>query len=128
MAFGAVPITLDRDRQLRFDIEALADLKKLTGKSLLALISEMQAGDVVALRDCLWAGLKHEDRSLDNQTTGLRRVGILIETALAQERIKISDLGDAVAKAIDASRIYGKLLPETDNGASAPPSEATPPA
>jgi hypothetical protein len=66
------PITIDfgnRQRTLRFDIEAQLALEGQLGKTTREIMADLAMLSFSALLVCLWAGLKHEDRALTVQLT-----------------------------------------------------------
>lgn len=95
-----VLVRLDRERELRFDLNALVELEAKFG-SLNALFGqEMTMG---RLRTLLWAGLLHEDETLTE-----RQVGAMMDLSRLQE------YAEAVAKAIT------NALPAPDPNAGTP--------
>lgn len=65
-----VPITLDKERRLRYSINALADLEQITGQPIGALAFSGNVG-INTLRAFLWAGLRHETRNLSVTDAGV---------------------------------------------------------
>jgi len=65
----SVPIHLDRERHLKFDLNACCQIEKQTGKNYFTLIAP---GGLTAtdLRAFLWAGLVHEDEELTVEAVG----------------------------------------------------------
>jgi hypothetical protein len=59
-----IPITLDKPRQLKFDIRACRELEAQLGKPLGSVIGEIQGYGVNAMVQALYIGLKHEDKSV----------------------------------------------------------------
>lgn len=73
-----IPITLDRPRNLRFDINAFSDAEQAMGGSIFSVLAdEAWALRFGVLRALLWAGLKHEDPALRQE-----RVGALMQAHL----------------------------------------------
>lgn len=69
----AVPITLDRDRTIVYDLNALAELEDRTGRNMLdkdALSVFLDKPTAKDLRLFLWAGLIHEDPALQPADVG----------------------------------------------------------
>ena len=65
MAEGrSILITLDRERHLRFDFNALADLEQVLGVTLAQLPQDAGALGLRHVRAFVWAGLRHEDPQL----------------------------------------------------------------
>ena len=64
-----VKIQLDKERNFELDLNAMVIFEELTGKSLFkgALSQDMSAKELRAL---LYAGLKHEDKSLTEEQVG----------------------------------------------------------
>ena len=60
-----VQIDLDKERHLKFDLNALCEIEILTGQSFSDLDASMQT-----IRIVLWAGLIHEDADLTLQDVG----------------------------------------------------------
>lgn len=69
-----VAINLDRERHLKFNLNALILAEKTTGKKLADLGQNQEGFDLEFLRAMLFAGLKHEDKELT-----LDEVGDLID-------------------------------------------------
>jgi len=98
MAEGrSVLLQLDRERHLRYDINALADLEQVLGINLAQPVGLHQIG-LNALRGFLWAGLKHEDPTLT-----LAGAGTLLQDHLAAGR----DIVDVAAKMREAMDLAG---------------------
>jgi hypothetical protein len=88
-----VTVMLDKERHLRFDLNALVDIEEGTGKSLADVFS---AGNRIPLKDfrtVLWAGLKAEDPSLTQE-----QVGALVGAE------NFTELNDSVDRAFSASQ------------------------
>jgi len=64
-----IPIQLDKERHLKFDLNAFAALEDVYG-DINAAFEAMQRGSVKAIRAMLWAGLIHEDETLTIQQVG----------------------------------------------------------
>lgn len=64
-----VPIMLDKERHLKFDLNAFAELEEAYGNIEEAL-KAMEKGSIKALRAVLWAGLIHEDENLTQKDVG----------------------------------------------------------
>lgn len=65
---AATPGAVIRKRSLRFDINALADFEQETGMGFGQLMSTRAV--FATARALLWAGLKHEDRTLTVEKVG----------------------------------------------------------
>lgn len=92
-----VQIDFDKPRLLHFDLAAVRDLEaSLNGKPLAAIVLDITQLGVNALVLSLWAGLKHEDRTLNpklverilsgyiNQKKSLRVLGRALNDALEE--------------------------------------------
>ncbi len=102
-----VKITLDRERTIRFDLNAMASFEEATGKNILNGTfsgSGMSARDIRAM---LWACLLHEDSTLT-----LEQVGALIT---------VENMTDVAARLTEAFEVS---MPER-KGESAPLAEPT---
>lgn len=64
-----VKITLDRERTLRFDFNALAAFEEKTGKSALEPGVWLKPNATI-LRALLWASMLHEDEALTIKSVG----------------------------------------------------------
>lgn len=64
-----VPLMLDRERTLKFDLNAFAELEEKFGNMDNAFL-QMQSGSMKAARAMLWAGLLHEDPNLTEREVG----------------------------------------------------------
>jgi hypothetical protein len=75
MAVLSVPITLDKQRNLKFGFRAMIALEDLTGKTFFEIIQDLQDLENVKIskiRDIIWAALIHEDKELTlEQTTDI---------------------------------------------------------
>lgn len=64
--FMYTDIELDKPRRLRYDIQAYRDLESvLNGIPVGDVVSNLQRMGVTVVIASLWAGLKHEDKSLN---------------------------------------------------------------
>lgn len=62
---------LDKDRSLRFDINAMSDAEDVLRDSIFAVLSDPRALLQFRVQRALWwAGLKHEDPALTLESTG----------------------------------------------------------
>ena len=64
-----IPIQLDKERHLKFDLNAFAELEDIYG-DINTAFEAMQKGSIKAIRAMLWAGLVHEDKSLTIEQVG----------------------------------------------------------
>lgn len=99
-------ITLDKERNLLLDMNAMAEFEKETGKSLMngASLKEMSAGDFRAL---LWACLVHEDESLT-----VKQVGSLVHAG------NLAGVSNAIVQAFEAA------MPEPEGNDQSPLTES----
>ena len=97
---GGVTLTLDRERTLRLDFNALCALRKETGQNPLSPSFWADFDDVLKLRATLWAALIHEDPKLT-----VEQVGNLIDMK------RIAEIADALAGPVSAA-MPDKKLPE----------------
>ena len=65
----AIPLSLDKPRTVKFDLNAFAELEDKYG-SMEKAFSAMQSGSIKAARSLLWAGLLHEDETLTERQVG----------------------------------------------------------
>ncbi len=63
------PITLDKKRHLRLDLNAFCELEDAHG-DVFAVLQGAEKGSLKALRAVVWAGLAHEDDSLTEKEIG----------------------------------------------------------
>jgi hypothetical protein len=125
-----VPFTLlkdkaveDKKRYFRFDINALADFEQEVGMGFGQLM-QMKAV-FAATRALLWAGLKHEDRTLTVQKTGTLMQGFLTAGG------GIDELLGAAMMAAQEQGALGKppaAEDEGEDGEGNAPTTPTPPA
>jgi hypothetical protein len=59
-----VSISLDKKRELHFDIRACRELEAQLGKPLGSVLQDITNFGVNAIVVALWAGLKHEDKAI----------------------------------------------------------------
>jgi hypothetical protein len=105
-----VTITLDRERTLRYDLNAMCTVEELTGESLTDL---MRKPTIKNIRAVIWAGLIHEDPAI-TQTD----VGGWIELAELQHIIQQihKALGKDVVPADAENPIDAQAMPSKANG------------
>ncbi len=132
---GEVPITLDKERMIRFRFNAHCDFQSVTGVTLKSFfsrftyLSELKGDsgnlspDIAKrflndlgeneLRACLWAGLRHEDRSLS-----LEDVGDLIEDYIVDndgnEITTMEKIGSVFQSLFSAWYAESPKLPEAE--------------
>jgi hypothetical protein len=103
-----VKITLDKERTLRFDLNAMVAFEDATGKSLMDGTFDSAMMSIRDLRAMLWACLLHEDDALTE-----KNVGSLIIP---------DNMLDVAAKLNEAFEV---AMPESE-GKEAPPLAKTP--
>jgi hypothetical protein len=80
-----VSITLDKKRNIRFTLNALAEIEDALGVPL-SKLQDVELG-IKTVRTMLWAGLIHEDEELTE-----RQVGNLVDfTNLEEVQTKVSE-------------------------------------
>lgn len=99
---GSVKITLDEERELRLDINALAEADEIAGASINAFLIGERVG-ISAIRALLWAGL---NAGGGRAKLTLVQAGDLIQTAMSNG-VTMADLIDAIRQALRASGILG---------------------
>lgn len=90
---GMVAITLDKKRNLKFDLNAFAEIEDLLGVPM-SRMSEIEMG-MKTVRTLLWAGLLHEDEALT-----VRQAGSLVTMENMEEVQKA--IGEAFTAAAPA--------------------------
>lgn len=85
-----------KDRELKFDINALADLEKALGFPITKLAADPTIIGIRGIRLLVWAGLKHKDRKMDPV-----KAGTLIQGWLNDGR-KIEELFDFFTEGLKA--------------------------
>lgn len=93
-----IPINLDRERHLKFDMNAFAELEDLYDDFQTAMESATK-GSIKAVRAMLWAGLVHEDENLT-----IKDVGSMID--MSNIRYVVDIISKAVTEAMP--KIDGK--------------------
>lgn len=84
-----VKITLDKERNLLLDLNAMAEFEDATGKSLMRGI-DLNSLSMKDYRALIWACLIHEDEKLTVQ-----QVGKMIHAG------NMNEIGEAIIKAFD---------------------------
>jgi len=109
---GSVYIAIGgKERKLRYDINAAADMEELMGgKSLLYVLGNPMAAGFSAIRVLLWGGLKHAEKGLTLQRVGLMMQEYL-ETGGTLESLAVK-IGEAVRK----SKILGEETESEEMG------------
>lgn len=92
-----VQINLDKPRTLLYDLNAFAELESSSGKNFQQVADEMSAGSMKCLRSLVWAGLLHEDKTLDEHAVG-KMIGLT----------NLESVIEAVMKALVAATSTGE--------------------
>jgi len=95
-----VKITLDRERSLHYNLNALESFQEATGKNLFDEKTVKQIQESITPRDIkalLWAGLIHEDKMLT-----LEQVGEMVH------------VGNIRAISAELFKAYSAVMPEVD--------------
>ena len=100
-----VKITLDRERTMRFDMNAMVDFEAVSGKNVLKM--NWQTMNITDIRSLLWACLHGEDKSLT-----LEGAGSILSLATLDELT--AKLQEAINIAIPAKKADASPLPETN--------------
>jgi hypothetical protein len=96
-----IPIDFDKPRNLKFDLAAIKDLEaNCNGQPLGSIVNQLAQLGITALTTALWAGLKHEDRTL---TPNL--VTKMLERYISEKK-SMRVLARALNDAIDESGIF----------------------
>lgn len=111
-----VPVTIDKPRNLKFDLNTFCDLEQKTGIPTGSLLKSVGDVSVTAIVYALWAGLKHEDLSLSPNL-----MMKMLETYIAEGK-SIQELGAAISLAIMESGLFNGV------GLEAPPADTKQPA
>lgn len=69
MKVTKVPIELDKERNLAFDLNAFCALEEIYGSQQKA-VDALSKNSIKAIRAFLWAGLIHEDEALTEKQVG----------------------------------------------------------
>lgn len=96
-----IALRFDKPRFVHFDLRAIKDLEaNMNGQPIGLVVQQLGQLGVTALTMALWAGLKHEDRTL---SPGL--VTKMLETYIAQGR-SLRKLGRAINDAIEETGLF----------------------
>ena len=87
-----------KPRKLRYDVNSVADVEQLLQMGLSDLFQ--QRAGMLTTRGLLWAGLKHEERTLTPEKVGAMMLGYL------QEGGKLEELMALVSEAIAAAGLF----------------------
>src|SRR5699024_1874841 len=106
-----VPVQFgDKEKTLRFDINAMAELEESFGKGIVSILNEEQVGFRM-IREFYHKGLKHgRDRGLT-----LDRAGKMLQEKMDDENLSFEDLMTPVFEAIDKSGLFGDDLKLADD-------------
>lgn len=92
-----------KERRLRYDINAAAEMEELMGgKSLLYVMGNPMAAGFAAIRILLWGGLKHAEKGLT-----LQRVGMMMQEYM-ENGGSIEAVCEKIGAAIRKSKIMGE--------------------
>lgn len=109
----SVTIDFDKPRELKFDLKTIKELERaMDGQPLGLIVNQLSNLGVTAITLALWAGLKHEDRTL---TPNL--VTKMLEQYIA-ERKSMRLLGQALNDAIDETGMFRSDSDEESEGNS----------
>lgn len=128
MAVQAIPFTLfqtkgieERNRSLRYDLNAMADFEQTTGMGLPRLMATQAI--FATTRALLWAGLKHADRGLTIDVVGMK----------LQEYVQADGEINDILKACMEACVAQKAIPgmkmadlDDDEGAGQTPNAQSP--
>lgn len=116
MPAGAITLKnfVGKDRYLRYDLNAFADIERETGKSLQEFLGDGKSVGIDALRLLLWAGLKWSDKRMDIETAGN-----VLEAYIA-EGSDLEELGEYIREAVEKSGIV-RGLSEVPGAPEVPP-------
>ena len=89
-----------KNKRLRYDFNAVADIEEKSGKGLGSLFSEQDIG-LNSIRLLFWGGLKWEDPGLT-----LQRAGQLIQQ-FVKDGNALEDLMPYIEEAINKSGLFG---------------------
>lgn len=96
-----VHLEFDKSRSLFFDLAAIRDLERaMDGQPLGAIVQQLANLGINALVIALWAGLKHEDRTITPNLVTKR-----LETYLKDGK-KLKVLADALNDALEECGIF----------------------
>lgn len=112
----AVPIQFDKPRELKFNLAAIRDLEAaLDGKPLASIIGDIMRLGINATVIALWAGLKHEDKTLNPN----------LVTKMLESYLNAGGKLRTLAKALDEALDETGLFRNEDDEGNAPPEQPT---
>lgn len=97
-----------KERELKYDFNALADFEDLMGMGVSAAFQGGQVG-IRTIRALFWAGLRHKEKGLT-----LERVGKMLTKEL-EKGTSMEDLMGYIEKAMEASGMKPKPEDEEDD-------------
>lgn len=100
-------LTLDKERMMKFDFNALADVEDKLGAGVGEIFSEERMG-FSTIRVMFWAGLKWKDKGLT-----VARTGAILQKCL-DEGMELEELADHLSKALIASGYLSEEAVEGD--------------
>jgi len=110
-----VTVEFDKPRQLHYDLAAIRDLEaQMDGEPLGVIVNRLAQLGVNALVLALWAGLKHEDRTITPHLVTVR-----LQTYLKAGK-PLRALADAINDALEESGLFRAAGEDGDGG---PPSQ-----
>jgi len=116
----SVSIDFDKPRQLKFDLAAVRDLEAaLNGRPLGQILTDLTQLGINTLVVSLWAGLKHEDRTLNPK---------LVErmlTTYIDNKKSLRLLGRAINDALDETGLFRDESAEDELGGNEKPELVT---
>jgi len=93
-----------KERRLKYDINAAAEMEELLGsRSLLFILGNPASAGFSVMRTLLWGGLKHAEKGLT-----LQRVGLMMQEYL-EAGGSLEKLNEAIGQAVRRSGILGKM-------------------
>jgi hypothetical protein len=102
---NSVFITLGgKERRLKYDINAAAEIEELLGgRSLLFILGNPASAGFSVIRTLLWGGMKHAEKGLT-----LQRVGLFMQEYL-ENGGSLETISETIGEAVRRSGILGKL-------------------
>lgn len=114
-----VPIDFDKPRHLHYDLAAIRDLEaQMNGEPLGILVGRLANLGVNALVMFLWAGLKHEDRTLTPHLVTVRLEAYLKAAGNGSGK-SLRTLADGINDALEQSGLF-KSAEDSGNPTAAP--------
>ena len=111
-----------RERTLRYDISAMLALEEASGgKPTGAIVASLQQWSFTSLALLLWAGFRHEDKSLTQSQT--RRA---LEVFVNEPNANVRQLRKDITDAIESSAWYKQIDASTEDDEELPGDEPNP--